>query len=283
MIERRFTKGAKVRAKGDDAKPGLTGYAAVFGQDYVIYDSKSFRMVERIKPGTFTRAIDEEQDVRGLFNHSADNVLARTTNSTLQLVQDTKGLAFDLDLDTRTHIAQDVRCFVDRGDVTGCSFAFSVRKQTWTETEEDGFTTYQREIEDVDLFDVGPVTYPAYDATSVSARTAAAFARELRSAPWAEGMPAEIRAKIAARADVVTGGDVPDGSGDDDQLDQECDCRCVACKRDKDCSKCSDHMVDCGDQSNCDHSRSGAGAGEVVSIDLARARTRAAELDLEPM
>jgi Escherichia/Staphylococcus phage prohead protease len=265
MIERRFTKGAKVRAKGDDAKPGLTGYAAVFNQDYVIYESKSFRMVERIKPGTFTRAIDEDQDVRGLFNHSPDNVLARTTNDTLQLNQDNKGLSFDLDLDARTHIAQDVRCFVDRGDVTGCSFAFSVRKQTWTETEEDGFTTYQREIEDVDLFDVGPVTYPAYDATSVSARGAAAFARELRSAAWAEGMDPEMRSKILtlaqeAREDVVTGGDVPDGSGDDDQIKQ-CNCRCEAC-------------------ADCENKRSKK-PQEVLSIDHARARTRAAELDLE--
>jgi HK97 family phage prohead protease len=259
MIERRFTKGAKVRAKGDDAKPGLAGYAAVFGQDYVIYDSKSFRMVERIKPGAFTRAIDEEQDVRGLFNHNPDNLLARTTNSTLTLNQDQKGLSFDLDLDARTHIAQDVRCFVDRGDVTGCSFAFAVRKQTWTETEEDGFTTYQREIEDVDLFDVGPVTYPAYEATSVGTRTVAAFARELRSAPWAEGMPAEIRAKILAREDVVTGGDIPDGTEEDDNQagDGECNCRCERC-------------VDCVNKRS-----------KPIPIDLARARILTAQLDLE--
>jgi HK97 family phage prohead protease len=257
MIERRFTKGAKVRAKGDYAKPGLTGYAAVFNQDYVIYESKSFRMVERIKAGAFTRAIDEEQDVRALFNHNPDNLLGRTANHTLQLNQDNKGLSFDTDLDARTHIAQDVRCFVDRGDVTGCSFAFLVRKQTWTETEEDGFCTYQREIEDLDLFDIGPVTYPAYEGTSVGARTAAAFARELRSAAWAEGLPAEIRVRILDREDVVTGGDVPDGSGEDDQIEQKCNCPCDRCK-------------------DCVNKRS-----QPIPIDLARARTRTAELDLE--
>jgi HK97 family phage prohead protease len=254
MIERRFTKGAKVRAKGDEAKPGLTGYAAVFGQDYVIYESKSFRMVERVKAGAFTRALEEEQDVRCCFNHNADNVLARTTNGTLQLNQDNKGLSYDADLDARTHIAQDVRCFVDRGDVTGCSFAFTVRKQTWTEVEEDGFTTYQREIEDVDLYELGPVLFPAYEGTSVGARNVAAFTRELRSAAWAEGIPAELRAKIQARA-----GAVPDGSEGDDQLEQEeeCNCRCEAC-------------------ADCEHKRS-----KIISIDLARARTQSAELDLE--
>jgi len=261
MIERRFTKSAKVRAKGDDAKPGLTGYAAVFGQDYVIYQSKSFRMVERIKPGAFTRALDEEQDVRCCFNHNADNVLARTTNDTLQLNQDNKGLSFDADLDSRTHIAQDVRCFIDRGDVTGCSFAFAVRKQTWTETEDDGFTTYQREIEDVDLFELGPVTFPAYEGTSVGSRSAAAFARELRSAAWAEGMDPAIRAKIEAREDVVTGGDMPDGSDEDDHQagDGECNCRCERC-------------------ADCVNKRS-----KPIPIDLARARarTRTAELEIE--
>jgi HK97 family phage prohead protease len=259
MIERRFTKGAKVRAKGDDAKPGLTGYAAVFGQDYVIYESKSFCMIERIKAGAFSRALDEEQDVRCCFNHNADNVLARTTNDTLQLNQDSKGLSFDADLDSRTHIAQDVRCFIDRGDVTGCSFAFAVRKQTWTEKEDDGFTTYQREIEDVDLFELGPVLFPAYEGTSVGSRTAAAFARELRSAPWSEGMPAEIRARILAREDVVTGGDVPDGSNEDDHQagDGECNCRCDAC-------------------ADCTGKRS-----KPIPIDLARARTVMAQLEIE--
>jgi uncharacterized protein len=259
MIERRFTKGAKVRAKGDDAKPGLAGYAAVFNQDYVIYESKSFRMVERIKSGAFTRTVDEEQDVRCCFNHNADNVLARTANGTLQLNQDAKGLSFDADLDARTNIAKDVRCFVDRGDVTGCSFAFAVRKQTWTETEEDGFTTYQREIEDVDTFELGPVLFPAYEGTSVGSRTMAVFARELRSAPWAEGMPAEIRARIQAREDVITGGDVPDGSDEDDHQagEGECNCRCERC-------------------AECVNKRS-----KPIPIDLARARTRVAELDLE--
>lgn len=238
MIERRFTKGAEVRTKkgADDAKPALEGYAAVFNEDYVLYDSKSFRMVERVKPGAFTRALDEKQDVRGLFNHNPDNLLARTANSTLTLAQDKKGLSFDLDLDSRTHIAQDVRCFVDRGDVTGCSFAFSVRKQTWTETEDDGFTTYLRQIEDVDLYDVGPVTYPAYQGTSVGGRAAhGSLVRELRSAAWAEQLPAEIRSKIAARAK------------DEEDSDGACNCDCEACSG---CDQRSGHAGEITDPRN---------------------------------
>jgi hypothetical protein len=269
MIERRFVKGAEVRAKkkgeGDAAKPALEGYAAVFGQDYVLYESKSFKMIERIKQGAFTRTIEEKQDVRGLFNHNPDNLLGRTVNGTLALAQDSKGLKFDNDLDSRTRIAQDVLCFVDRGDVTGCSFAFTVRKQTWTETEDNGFTLYLREIEDLDTFDVGPVTYPAYTGTSVGARSCAALARELRSAAWAEELPSEIRARIEARAKKEK----------DDAA--ECNCRCVACARDNDCDGCVDHMVDCGDEDNCRcmDKRSADPKGDdpkVIDFDRARAQ-----------
>src|SRR5258708_1167531 len=125
MIERRFVKGAEVRAKkraeGSNDEPSLEGYAAVFGEDYVLYESKYMKVIERVKEGAFTRALDEKQDVRCCFNHNPDNVLARTTNGTLSLSQDKKGLPFEANLDARTHIAQDVLCFVDRGDVTGCS------------------------------------------------------------------------------------------------------------------------------------------------------------------
>lgn len=263
--ERRFVKGAEIRAKkkgsGDNATPAIEGYAAVFGEDYVLYDSKSFRMVERIKPGTFTRALEEKQDVRCLFNHDADNLLGRTANNTLTMKQDDKGLQFENDLDSRTRVAQDVHCFVERGDVTGCSFAFTVRKQTWTEQEDDGFTLYVREIEDVDLFDVGPVTYPAYTGTTVGARAHGHLTAELRSAPWAQELPAEIRSKLMDRAK---------------KEDKECDCRCVACARDNDCSGCSDHMVDCGDEENCDHSRAKTPPAEDAGLDRQKAE---AEVD----
>lgn len=271
-LERRFVKGAEVRATkktdGGQAKSSIEGYAAVFNQDYVLYDSKYFRMVERVKPGAFTRAIEEKQDVRCCFNHNPDNVLGRTTNETLSFSQDEKGLPFKTDLDERTRIAQDVLCFIDRGDVTGCSFAFSVRKQTWTETEDDGFVVYLREIEDVDLFEMGPVLFPAYEGTTVGARANHSLATELRSAAWAEEIPEEIRKKIAARAAKK---DEP----------AECECRCVACARDNDCDNCVDHMVDCGDEENCScmSKRSAAVPGDRSKvIDFERARL-ATEVD----
>lgn len=187
MIERRFVKGAQVRAKQGD-KPGIEGYGAVFGEEYVLYDSPTLRFVETVKSGTFTRALQEKQDVRCLFNHEPDNILGRTANNTMQMVQDSKGLHFDTDIDVRTRIGADVRCFIERGDVTGCSFSFSVQKQTRTEVEEGDKLTIHRDIEDVDLYDVGPVTYPAYEGTSVGTR-----AIELRSL-FPGGIPESVLA-----------------------------------------------------------------------------------------
>jgi uncharacterized protein len=234
-MERRFVKGAEVRASGTDDKPSIEGYGAVFNQEYVLWDSSSLRIVETVKPGTFARALQEGQDVRCLFNHEPDNVLGRTKNSTLRLSEDTRGLHFDNDLDRRTTVAQNVRSFVDRKDVTGCSFSFYVTKQARTEEEVDGKTVIRREIQDVDLFDVGPVTYPAYEGTDVKAR-----ALELRAA----GIPPRLLALAPELRD--------DGKDGEPEQEEACRCGCRACKS-AECEECDMCMARCGDQSFCDH------------------------------
>ncbi len=255
MIERRFVKGAQVRAKLGD-KPGIEGYGAVFGEEYVLYDSPTLRIVERINPGTFNRTIAEKQDVRCCFNHDANNVLGRTSNGTMRLLEDSKGLHFDTDFDMRTRVANDVRCFVDRGDVTGCSFSFVVKKQTRTEVEEEDKLTIQRVIEDVDTFEVGPVLFPAYEGTSIGARSL-----ELRSL-FPEGLSDSIRAHAPADfRELIDAGPMPgtpsdqggntdpdDNDGDDGM--EECSCRCRACYS-GDHEECDDYMATCPDAQRC--------------------------------
>jgi HK97 family phage prohead protease len=246
MIERRFTKGAEVRATKAQDKPGIEGYAAVFDEEYVLWDSPSYRVVEIVKPGTFTRALKEKQDVRCLFNHDPNHLLGRSAGGTLRMKQDDKGLTFINDMPD-TQLGRDVHTSIDRGDLDGCSFAFNVTKQTWRDESKDGKTISTREIEDVDLYDVGPVTYPAYTGTSVGARS------EMRSQVLAiDGLPAEVRAAIERGK----------------KKEAECDCRCVACARDSKCDNCADHMVDCGDEKNCrcKDTRSAAAAAARASV-----------------
>lgn len=261
MIERRFVKGAEVRATKTGDTPGIEGYASVFDEEYVLWDTPSYRVVEIVRPGTFTRALKEKQDVRCLFNHDANYLLGRSTAGTLRLKQDSKGLSFTNDMPD-TQLGRDVRTSVDRGDLDGCSFAFSVTKQTWREEQNEGKTISTREIEDVDLYDVGPVTYPAYTGTSVGARA------EMRSQVLAiDGLPAEVREAMLRQA--------TERGGKKKEKDAvECDCRCVACKRDSDCDSCVDHMVDCGDEQNC-RCMDKRSAVVPVPMELDRSRTEA--------
>lgn len=198
MLERRFIKSGQMRAK--DGSPGIEGYASVFNEAY----DMGWGLIETIKPGAFTRALREKQDVRCLFNHDANNLLGRSKAGTLRMSQDKTGLHFDCDLDPEMSLASDVQRMIQRGDLDGCSFAFQVTKQTWREEKDpDGRMISYRDIEDVDLFDVGPVTYPAYEGTSVGERSNSVAAAAL----WPNGVPAEIRSHVpglAERADAKT-------------------------------------------------------------------------------
>jgi len=151
----------------DDSPPLLSGYAAVF--DTLSEDLGPF--FERIRPGAFGGAL-KASDVRGLFNHSPDHLLARQSAGTLRLAEDDRGLRFELDLDSDP-TAQFVRRKIQRRELTGASFSFTVDHESGYEiTVEDGKrirTILPGGI--VELFDVGPVTFPAYEDTRVSARS----------------------------------------------------------------------------------------------------------------
>lgn len=162
--EFRILKACEVRAS-DDGKT-ISGYAAVFNQPSE--DLGWFR--EIVRPGAFTRCLGASPDVRCLFNHDASSILGRTKSGTLRLKEDNVGLHFDCDLPD-TQAARDVRASVLRGDIDQCSFGFMVNSQTWKEEKDaDGNLQTTRELTDVDVFDVSPVTYPAYPQTSVEAR-----------------------------------------------------------------------------------------------------------------
>ncbi|NIP69360.1 MAG: HK97 family phage prohead protease, partial [Planctomycetales bacterium] len=106
-------------------------------------------------------ALKESDDVRGLFNHDPSQLLGRTSSNTMRLSVDQRGLRYDIDVpDTR--IGNDVVESIKRGDLSGSSFAFTVDTVEWQ--ERDGM--HIREIRGVHLYDTGPVTYPAYEATS---------------------------------------------------------------------------------------------------------------------
>jgi hypothetical protein len=164
-VERRFVAPAHAQLRLAGAATGaLVGFAAVFGS--LSEDFGGFR--ELIRPGAFARVLRERPDVVALWNHDMNFVLGRTTNGSLDLVEDARGLRATIrPPDTPT--AREVRTLVAGGFVSGMSFAFYVEKPgiTWRDTP----TGPVREIHEFSkLIDVSIVTTPAYLETSVSAR-----------------------------------------------------------------------------------------------------------------
>jgi uncharacterized protein len=159
-IERRTFKVSEFRARGD----GLTisGHAAVFGQ--LSEDLGGFK--EKVRAGAFKNSIAQD-DIRSLWNHDANFVLGRNRSGTLRLSEDDVGLYFENELPD-TSYARDLSKSMARGDVDQMSFGFITLRDDW---HLEGGDLIVRELIEAQLFDVSPVTFPAYPQTDVSARS----------------------------------------------------------------------------------------------------------------
>jgi hypothetical protein len=153
----------EIRAGGDKSSPRLVGHAAVFNSPS--QDLGGF--TEVVKPGAFTRTL-KSGDPLALVAHMPSLVLGRRSAGTLKLSEDQRGLAFDIAVPDTT-AARDLLVSVERGDVRGASFAFSVPKggDTWETRGND----VVRHLLDVDLHEITITASPAYLDTSVARRT----------------------------------------------------------------------------------------------------------------
>jgi hypothetical protein len=140
----------------------VEGYASVFNS--MSEDLGGFR--EIILPGAFSNVLDN--DVRALYNHDSNYLLARTTSGTLELKEDDKGLYYRFEM-PNTSYGNDMLELFRRGDLSQSSFGFTVEKDSWRMEEGQ----HVRYIERVgSLFDVSPVVFPAYASASSGLRSA---------------------------------------------------------------------------------------------------------------
>lgn len=161
FIERRYIyQDVDMEFRYDSDNNTLEGYAARFN----VYSEDLGGFKERIKPGAFKKTI-KENDIRALFNHDPNYVLGRTKNDTLDLIENNKGLKFRVVLPD-TSIAKDLKISIDRGDISQCSFGFQTIKDSWSEDYK------KRDLIEAKLFDISPVTFPAYTQTEVKVRNA---------------------------------------------------------------------------------------------------------------
>lgn len=168
QTEKRILKGLSLREaeQGSGYIGVLEGYAAVFESDSVEFGGYGKPWVERIKPGAFSRSLTENSDVKALWSHRDDAVMGRTP-ATLSIEEDGSGLKVEIRL-IDTTLNRDVLASVRGGLVDAMSFGFIPKKVTW----EEGETRDTRTLEDVDLFEVSAVAWPAYPNSSISARSA---------------------------------------------------------------------------------------------------------------
>jgi HK97 family phage prohead protease/HK97 family phage major capsid protein len=187
-LRARYGDNVEVRAVEVRAQEDMTieGYASVFGDEY---DLGYF--TERVAPGAFDGRTND--DVRLLINHTGVP-LARTTNNTLTLTIDERGLHYRAKL-ADTQEGRDLYTLIQRGDITQSSFAFTIEDDEWSGDRRT------RTINRVgQLYDVSPVTYPASPTTTVQAREMATYTQpEPAPAPVTEAEPEIVATPIFER------------------------------------------------------------------------------------
>lgn len=179
---------APPEGEGNPSTRHIVGHAAIFDAPTAIYDGDFYAWSLTIMPGAFASAIAEAQDVRALFNHNDLYVLGRTAAGTLALSEDAVGLLVDISAPDTPLIRDLVLSPIQRGDITGMSFAWTPRVGVETITTEaaDGSTiedqgglviTRRYEggrliedwvVKDVDLVEVSPTAFPAFAGTDVA-------------------------------------------------------------------------------------------------------------------
>ncbi|MCP3669090.1 MAG: HK97 family phage prohead protease [Gammaproteobacteria bacterium] len=171
-IETRVFTNDVIESRSEDDKTVVRGHAAVFNKR----SENLGGFQEIIEPGAFDDVMGD--DVRALFNHDANLILGRSKSGTLDLSVDETGLAYEIDMPD-TQAARDLLVSMGRGDVDQSSFAFTVKDDEWE--EKDG--QYIRTIKKADrLFDVSPVTYPAYPDADAGLRSLEEFKKSLETA-----------------------------------------------------------------------------------------------------
>lgn len=164
-----LTRSTSFAAREEQREGGLSdcvieGYFAVFGDVYELWPGAT----ESIERGAFSAVLGS--DVRALTNHDTTLVLGRTRAGTLSLYEDEHGLFGRIVINPDDSDAMSLYARVKRGDVDQCSFGFEIAEEE-TEIRDDGSIHWT--IKKVSpLYEVTVATFPAYEATSVSARRA---------------------------------------------------------------------------------------------------------------
>lgn len=179
------TASTEFATRDDNGALAIEGYFAVFNSNYEIAPGLS----ESIAPGAFDNTLSG--DIRALINHDTTLVLGRTKAKTLQLRTDAHGLLGHIDINPNDTDAMNLYNRVQRGDVDQCSIGFDIISEE-TDFREDGSIHWT--IKEVELYEVSPCTFPAYEETNIAARTKERDELiKRRNAAWKEKMLKKLK------------------------------------------------------------------------------------------
>lgn len=205
--EQRFvplTSEVSVRAK-EGEKPTISGMGAMFNSETVI--GRYFR--ERILPGAFKDSISSG-DIRVAFNHDPNFILGRTSAGTAKVEETAEGLRYEA---TPPAARADVVESIQRKDITGSSFTFTVENdedEEWDYAETKQGKLPLRTIKRATLYETGPVAFPAYENTTVSARAMGKVEDARREREAAEAAAAVAETVTAEGRDSAPPAELPD-------------------------------------------------------------------------
>lgn len=151
------------KTREEDGNLYIEGYFAVFNSVYNIAPGMS----ESIAPGAFSKVLNN--DVRCLTDHDTRLVLGRTTANTFEIREDEHGLWGRALVNPNDQDAMNTKARVDRGDVNQASFGFDILDEE-TEYRDDGSIHWT--IKEVELYECSVCTFPAYEETNITARSA---------------------------------------------------------------------------------------------------------------
>jgi hypothetical protein len=165
-VERRYlTIPTELRAADAEGRT-VVGSAAVFNAQT---DMRWYK--EQIDPSAFDDVLaDDNSDVVALFNHDTNLVLARRSSGTLKIWKEENKLMYQFEAPNTT-AGNDLLESLKRGDIRSSSFAFEVSEQKWVFDEADDRNDLRTILKVSKLWDVSPVTFPAYEDTEVAKRS----------------------------------------------------------------------------------------------------------------
>lgn len=166
-IEKRYmTLNVEMRAEEGKESRTIVGTAAVFNS---ITDLRYYK--EQIDPAAFDDILaDENHDVVALVNHDNNMVVARRSAGTLKMWKEDNKLKYSFDAPNTT-AGNDLLENIRLGNIRGSSFQFEVSEANWKWDPDNDRNDLRTIVKVSRLWDVGPVTFPAYEDTDVSARS----------------------------------------------------------------------------------------------------------------